>query len=68
MAPAGYHFGGSRVLNRFHVNVKGTKWSYSTNGSLKSSFSFMCVTSKKIENPGVFFFFFFFWSCHIDGN
>ena len=43
MAPAGGHFGASKVLNRLHVNVKGTNWSYGSIGSLKSSFSFMCV-------------------------
>ncbi len=32
-----------RVLNRLQVNVKGTKWSNGSRGSLKSSFSFMCV-------------------------
>ncbi len=46
----GSHFGSPgdpdtciRVLNRLHVNVKGTKWSNGSHGSLKSSFTFMCV-------------------------
>ncbi len=29
-------FGASRVLNRLHVNVKGTKWSNGSHGSLKT--------------------------------